>query len=68
MGSLGELKALELQGNTIGDKGMKAFSTAIASGSLGSLKTLLINFPSQASKDACSSREIKLYSMGRWGD
>ena len=61
-GSLGSLKKLYLYSNQIGDDGMKAFSDAIASGSLESLSTLLIEFSGrEALEAACSSRNIRLW-------
>ena len=43
MGALRNLEMLWLKGNQIGDDGMKAFSTAIASGALASLMTLYVD-------------------------
>ena len=41
--------------NQIGDEGMKAFSTVIASGALGKLETLYVDNPSEQLKAYCSS-------------
>ena len=70
-GSLRALEQLSLGFNQIGDKGMIAFANAIKPspgnpmGSLGSLSDLIISNPSQALRDACSSRKI---GAGKAGD
>ena len=60
MGSLGSLTELRLSSNQIGDEGIKAFSSAVASGSLANLRNIMINNPSQALCDICTRRDIYL--------
>ena len=43
IGSVGALKELLLYGNQIGDEEVKAFSTAIASGSLAKMEALRLD-------------------------
>ena len=67
MGALGSLVQLKLWDNHIGDKGMKAFASAIASGALPSLETLVVNDGPLGTehpqlKAACEARGILLSS------
>ena len=61
-GSLGGLKELWLNYNQIGNEGMKAFSTAIASGALPKLAEVFVGRNpgnGMGVKEACSARGIE---------